>query len=157
MKNFWEKVNKTKYCWEWTACLNRDGYGQICIYKGPMKTTISAHRMSWTMKYGSIPKGMLVCHKCDNQRCVRPSHLFLGTNKDNRLDCVKKNRCYRGGVPPRFLGEDHQNHKLTEKQVREIRKSYTGKYGEGVALAKKYKVDRSCIYLIVVGKNWKHI
>lgn len=58
----------------------------------------AAHRYTWTITYGPIPAGLYVCHKCDNPPCLRPSHLFLGTARDNILDCIRKGRHkpYRG-------------------------------------------------------------
>jgi hypothetical protein len=56
------------------------------------KKQISAHRAAWIRKYGEIPMGLLVCHKCDNGLCVNPDHLFLGTHKDNTQDCMNKGR-----------------------------------------------------------------
>jgi HNH endonuclease len=153
MKRFWDKVRKTNYCWEWIAFKNWGGYGYFKFNNG----NIYAHRYSWIIANGEIPPGLLVCHKCDNPACVRPSHLFIGTHQDNMDDKAKKGRCWRGGKPPRLLGEAHQNHKLTEKEVLEIRANYKGKYGEGIALARKYGVDRSAIYLVIKRKNWAHI
>lgn len=51
-----------------------------------------AHRVSYTVFKEDIPQDLLVCHTCDNPSCVNPDHLFTGTNKDNDLDMVKKNR-----------------------------------------------------------------
>lgn len=99
-KRFWSKVNKTDYCWEWTASLllNTCGYGQFKV--GSMldnsRKTVSAHRTSYELCYGAIPRGMLVCHKCDNPKCVRPDHLFLGTHQDNSTDMCLKGRSLKG-------------------------------------------------------------
>jgi hypothetical protein len=74
----WSKVDKSGECWLWTGSLAA-GYGQI-QYKGKMTRV---HRVSWQLEYGEIPKGKVVCHSCDNPLCVRPAHLWLGTQLDN--------------------------------------------------------------------------
>lgn len=98
---FWTKVNYHNeidtQCWTWKGATNgRNGwrYG-IAYYRG--KTT-TAHRVAWLLtRADDIPKGHFVCHKCDNPICVRPSHLFIGTQSTNMQDCVKKNRISRIG------------------------------------------------------------
>lgn len=93
MKRFFDKVNKTEGCWIWTAGLRgKTGYG---AYKLNGKT-IDAHRVSYELHNGLIPKGMYVCHTCDNRKCVNPNHLFLGTAKDNYQDAVNKARIIKG-------------------------------------------------------------
>ena len=84
------KVNKSTGCWEWQGTRNKSGkgYGHLKI-KG---RTVSAHRVSFSTFKHEIPKGMLVCHKCDNPTCINPEHLFLGTPKDNVLDRDIKGR-----------------------------------------------------------------
>lgn len=78
-------------CWLWTASITPNGYGKIGIWAGGKKTFI-AHRVSWTLYKGHIPKNICVLHKCDNRLCVNPNHLFLGNKKDNTRDMIKKGR-----------------------------------------------------------------
>jgi len=85
---FWSHVIKSRGCWNWAASLNNKGYGWFRI-RGK---TFTAHRASWMLFRGSIPAGMCVLHKCDNPQCVRPSHLFLGTMRDNTQDMIRKGR-----------------------------------------------------------------
>lgn len=89
-------------CWLWMGGLNTDGYGTFHfeLRKAP------AHRASWEIHCGSVPEGLYVLHKCDVPCCVNPDHLFLGTQKDNIQDCIKKGR--RGKVP-RKIAEEIRN------------------------------------------------
>ena len=98
---FWRSVNKggggAERCWNWTASVNTYGYGQIRDEKG---TYQSAHRISWRLHNGGIPDGLQVLHRCDNTRCVRPDHLFLGTQLDNIHDRDQKGRHRNGATGP---------------------------------------------------------
>ena len=87
-----ERVEFTDTCWNWTGS-TRNGYGQI----GRNFTKLYTHRLVWQLAYGDIPEGKCVLHHCDNKCCVRPSHLFIGTRKDNTHDMIKKGRCGRKG------------------------------------------------------------
>lgn len=78
-------------CMLWTGC-TRKGYGVIWV-NGQNR---SVHRIVWKMHYGEIEHGLCVCHSCDVPLCVNPDHLFLGTQHDNRMDCVKKDRHAKG-------------------------------------------------------------
>ena len=147
---FYSKVNKlgvkAKYCWEWTASTDSHGYGQFA-FDGKMRR---AHRISYMIRCGDIPKDMCVLHKCDNSLCVRPSHLFLGTLKDNMQDMVAKGRA------PDYKGENHNRSKLKDKEVLEIRD--LSKLGANAkSLAEHFGVSISCIVHILDRYTWKHI
>lgn len=77
-------------CWEWTGKVRRDGYG-ACWSGG---REMLAHRVSFAREHGEIPAGAVVCHKCDNPRCINPQHLFMGTQGDNLRDAFAKGRSF---------------------------------------------------------------
>lgn len=147
IERFWSKVDVKgeDECWEWKKCKDKDGYGQYQINK---KKYLS-HRISWILENGDIPKKMCICHKCDNPSCVNPNHLFLGTNKNNSEDMTNKNR--------QAKGENQGLHKLTEKQILEIRLKYIPYKYTQQKLAEEYNISRSLIGYIVRNKIWKHI
>jgi len=79
-------------CWLWEKAGNgRYGDFQLSKINGK-RLRMSAHRFSYELHYGPIPKGMSVLHKCDVTMCVNPDHLTLGTQDDNMKDMVKKGR-----------------------------------------------------------------
>jgi hypothetical protein len=85
---FWSRVDTSGDCWEWQGARVSKGYGSLAI-EGRAAT---AHRRSWELTYGPIPTGMHVLHRCDNPPCVRPDHLWLGTNTENVYDSMAKGR-----------------------------------------------------------------
>lgn len=96
---FWEHVEKTDACWNWTGCVDVKGYGSISTSRG--SRPLQAHRVSYQIANGPIPDGMMVLHRCDNPRCVNPSHLFLGTAADNTHDMMSKERGHWQRKAPR--------------------------------------------------------
>lgn len=141
---FWSKVRKTEGCWEWTA-RTAYGYGVFCLPGGLHGTNVRAHRLSWEMHNGPIPGCLLVLHKCDNRKCVRPDHLFLGTQQDNVDDMYAKGR--NGD----WNGERHGQAILTLDQVRHIRSSNK----RACELAADFHVTESTIYNVKAGRSWR--
>lgn len=130
------KVNEENGCWEIQGYLDKDGYGEVSGKR--------AHRLSYELFIGQIPSGQNVCHKCDNPKCCNPNHLFLGTQKDNIADMVKKDR-----KDSRFGVRNTQN-KLAEQQVLEI---YHLSESQS-QIAREYTIDQSTVSYIKSGKLW---
>lgn len=151
---FWAKVQKSEECWEWTSAIC-DGYG--VLWMGRSNSAARAHRLSWEIHNGPIPEGLLVCHACDNRKCVRPSHLFLGTDKDNNQDMIQKGR-WRGGPlkPSERKGSEINFAKLNEEKVFRIKRMIL-KGVPNFRIADWLFLSRGAIGLIKNGKNWKHV
>jgi len=145
-ERFWAKVVMAEGCWLWIAGKSSRGYGVLGDGAGG---SIQAHRASWEINFGPIPKGMCVCHRCDVPACVRPSHLFLGTQSENVADMIAKGR-RRGGAP---TGERNGSAKLTEAMVRDIREAS----GTQQAIAERYGVSQFTVSEIKRGKTWRHV
>lgn len=140
---FWKNVNKTDGCWIWTGSVNRDGYGTMSV----SKRTTGAHKVSYIMAYGVEPNHN-VCHTCDNPGCVRPDHLFDGTQKENIQDSIQKGR-FRFVPKISIQGSLNGKAKLDEHKVKEIREKYSSGNFTQQELADEYGVARPTIGNIV--------
>lgn len=160
IQHFWAKVAKGEGCWLWTASSRPKGYGAFAWTndEGHMIQT-SAHRFSWELAHGPIPKGMCVLHRCDTPACVNPDHLWLGTLNDNNQDMCRKGRHVSGGTYTKGKykrGEKHHNHKMTEHTVRQMRADRL--IGMSLmALSRKYGVGTHAVYKIVKRLAWKDV
>jgi ribosomal protein S27E len=142
IERFWKYIDKessSQWCWLWTGGTYKFGHGNFITHN---KKT-GAHRFSYEIHKGIIPKGMYVLHTCDVPACVNPSHLFLGTHEDNIIDMAKKNR---GG-----------GSKLTIEQVKDIRRLIDeGKYSYD-QLVDMFGISKSHLSGIKYRTKRKHI
>ena len=172
---FWSHVDKSGNCWLWTAARDWHGYGS---FRFPDRC-VKAHRFSYELHFGPIPPGMFVCHHCDNPPCVRPDHIFVGTQSDNMRDASQKGRLPAGEthhlrVHPEWAargdrngarvhrdrmqrGESRWNAKLTETAVREIRQLYSAGNVSMGTLAHEYGITPSSIHAIIHRIAWVHV
>lgn len=131
-------------CWPYVGgALTARGYGQFWLSGSPAP----AHRAMWVLLHGPLPTEVFVCHECDNPPCCNPSHLFIGTDEDNKRDCWAKGR--------QAIGERVGTSKLTEKQVREIA-ALKGSETQA-AIAIRFGVDPSLVGGIWRGHFWRHL
>ena len=136
------KFNRTR-CWLWTGCHSDKGYGLFQL-AGRLRR---AHRVAWKLIHGTWPNKE-ACHRCDTRDCVRPTHLFEGTQSDNMKDMATKGRSTHG--------EKHASAKLTAKQVLVIKDARD--HGTPVKfLAKWFKVAPITIYRIENKERWRHL
>lgn len=132
-------------CRVWTMKKSPKGYATL-KHKG---VRIPAHRAAFELAHGSIPEGLVVCHRCDNPSCINPDHLFLGTHHDNIKDCISKGR------RADFSGSSHGASKLDEAAVLAIRTNQSGM--SRAQLAEHYSVSRAAISDIKSGRSWVHV
>lgn len=148
LDEFWARVSKSDElgaCWIYNGYCSSNGYGRV-RYGGKKQYV---HRLSWELaKSTTIPKGMHVCHTCDNRTCVNPAHLFLGTNADNHADKIAKGRQARG--------DGHGLRKVTEEQVLEMRRLARSGVSQS-ELVKTYGLSSTQVCRIVRGSRWKHL
>lgn len=148
-ERFWAKATRpAEGCWEWQFSKNIFGYGKVGWVREDGKHTCAAHRIAWELTHGPIPAGLFVCHRCNNKACIRPDHLYLATDAENKRDAI------RDGL---FTGAHNQPSKLTPDQVREIRRI---NLEEGLGhrrLAKRFGMSRGAILMIIRNRAWKKL
>jgi len=152
INRFWSKVN-IKYhddntpnfyeCMNWIAGKYQNGYGSFGLYG----KSVRAHRFSYEFYNGPIPKGLLVCHTCDNVACVNPTHLWVGTHDENEYDKLIKNRVLNGNKNP--------SAKLSEEDVLKIIELFP--IHNDKEISEMFNVKSSIINKIRNRKLWKSV
>jgi hypothetical protein len=172
LSRFWGNVNKDGYtplhcpelgpCWIWTGAVSGSGYG--VLWTGKKLETV--HRLSWEIHGNDLPKHkkngrveIYILHHCDNPVCVRESHLFSGTSRDNSLDSMRKLR--------HTCGERNSHAILTEQQVIQLREAFkntrVAREAENKAiqewrfLVRSFKISNQTALGVAYGRLWKHI
>lgn len=77
-------------CWEWTAKLDRDGYGVVKI----AGKSQGAHRVACAARWGPAPD-MDASHLCNNRKCVNPNHLIWESHSAN-MERIERTACLKG-------------------------------------------------------------
>lgn len=130
-------------CWNHTvkSCVSTKPSRNYGRYQSGGKSFL-IHRKSFELFKGVIPKGMMVCHKCDNPRCCNPEHLFLGNHKINADDAMSKGRL--------ALGERVGTSKLTSDMVASIRSDHRS----SVEISKDFGVHRCTIWNVKTNRAY---
>lgn len=147
-ERLWSKTApRANGCIVWIGARQGSGYGKLEV--GPANATVSyrAHRLAWQLRYGPIPEGMVVCHRCDHPPCVNLAHLFLATQAENNRDRDRKGRQRTS------LGVDRPAAKLDPEKVRAIRASQE----TTAALARRFGVSEPVVWKVRAGKAWTHV
>lgn len=140
-EKFEANFDRTDGCWEWKGTIDGYGYGVLDHnykrYRG--------HVLALEFDGRPVPAGMMGCHHCDNPKCVRPSHLYPGTEQDNANDASSRNRLSKGSA--------HHMSKLSEDDVRKMR-ALDLPYAE---IARRFGVSRITASRAVRGETWRHV
>lgn len=148
-QRFWRMIKKTEDCWLWIGGKKPNGYGQISE-GGKGSKTLLAHRVSYKIHHGELPEGLVVMHSCDNPSCVNPSHLSVGTYKDNTQDMIAKGR--KRTVAP--LGSENGKAILSERDVLYIRENQGKSHAQ---LGREMGVSPNCVRGVRTGRTWSHV
>lgn len=153
IERFWTYVAVGDDCWLWRGSHDHCGYGKFALMHG---RRVLAHRMMFAIVHGEIPDGKLICHACDNPGCVRPTHLWAGTNAENRWDASRKGRLPTGERHHWFGTKGKGRLVLTEWDVKEMRKLRA----DGLTLrelAERFGISASHAQGICSGARWKEV
>lgn len=148
-QRFWSKVDirSKNECWNWIGGKNSPGYGRFRLPR--QRKSENAHKFIYEWLFGKVPKGMCVCHTCNNRACVNPRHLYCGTPSDNMKDRVKDGT-QSGGANK---GEKHHMNKFSKDTIDRV-KTMLLEGHSGKEISDKFGISRTHISRIKKGKNW---
>lgn len=153
---FWTLVRKgpgPDDCWLFVGKTDRrHGYGRFFVPgagsgrgRHGKGRVVGAHVLSWELANGEVPRRPSgrkypVCHTCDTPACVRPAHLFAGTDVENSHDAVLKGK---------FL---HRS-KITPAQAVEFRQRFADGTATKAELAREAGVNLSSVRALLRGQT----
>lgn len=157
VERFWSYVDRRgeNDCWLWTRAKQSAGYGAFHVGIS-RNSTMLAHRVAHGLTTGEAPEA--VCHRCDNPPCCNPRHLVGETRKWNNRDMVAKGRhAAQTGRQRSKRGENHPAAKLSDDDVREIRRRYDRGDVTQYRLAEEFGVCQRTVAKVVRRIGWSHV
>lgn len=152
LPRFWSKVDRTGDCWVWTGARHR--YGHLTVDG----RSYNAHKFSYLIHKGAVPRGRVVRHTCDNPLCVCPDHLVLGSQSDNVRDMFAKGRqASHEALSAAQIRCAHPRRKLNASSVREIRRLLAAGRLSQSAIGRMFGVPQSTISAVKLGRTWAHL
>jgi len=143
-------------CWNWSGLLVGKApheYGAFNIRVNGRKHKLRAHRVSYAFHNDTDPGSLFVCHKCDNPKCINPSHLFLGTPLDNTLDMISKGR---DRMHNPLKGADNPRAMLTEPDIDLVLELLPKLNNTQIAARLNNRISHGQVSRIRLGKSWSH-
>ena len=161
---FWTKVDKTDSCWLWTAARFSNGYGAFRVGSQQRRS----HRVIWEDLYGPVPTDLVICHRCDVKHCVRPEHLFLGTQADNIADRDAKGHAPMGNRNGMRLHPERAAHaaargeasgrvRYTTDEVLRWREMYATQDWTIRSWADHLGVNHNTLFAAISRRSWRHV
>lgn len=146
ISRLWSRVDRREpdACWDWTGCVNSDGYGYIGIASRP----VGAHRVALIASGVPDDPSLHVLHSCDRPPCCNPAHLRFGTTADNFDDMRRRGRIRNGAAC--------RNAVLTDDLVLEMRRRAAA--GEPIAaIARSMGINQNTAYFATTRRSWAHL
>jgi hypothetical protein len=162
-ERFWGKVDRSAgpdSCWPWLGARNAQGYGRVSVNRRNRQ----AHRVAFELAGGTLDRGQVACHRCDNPPCCNPTHVFAGTHGDNSADMVAKGRSTAGDRNPSRLyperqvrGEQQHSAKLSDESVLALRQRWAMGGLTKRGLAREIGLSETALRRLLGGRTWAHV